>query len=385
MKKFRPYDKVLAKKPEMSLFAYGFDVKQKTHSQHILKDVEHEKDIRTLKERAEDLEKFITFKILHTLKHKYQSLDDFKKFYSKIKHGKATNEEQIHFCHDFNVDLNTYRRILGRDENSKYFKLTDALQHMNKWIHLQRNFTKQYKSSGKHFSVHSYWWIDFDVLEIWWNYENALDLNSNLYSKLQHTFVDTLYFDFTRKNTMTKKQEKQYQKEYEEGKHALTLEQYYKDQAKKKRQNDKRRMTIAKKAAKATLKDYAEMQMKIQQLEAENKYLKSLKDLNSDIVDKENEKVEYADFDKVFPDGIDPENEMQIAQLSEDCKKHLNDEAFAEKQQIEEHCKNVDNKQQIANINELLSNMHEQQKTEQPQKNSAQLSSQNIAKMIMMK
>lgn len=157
------------------------------------------KDIRTLKERAEDLEKFITFKILHTLKHKYQSLDDFKKFYSKIKHGKATNEEQIHFCHDFNVDLNTYRRILGRDENSKYFKLTDALQHMNKWIHLQRNFTKQYKSSGKHFSVHSYWWIDFDVLEIWWNYENALDLNSNLYSKLQHTFVDTLYFDFTRK------------------------------------------------------------------------------------------------------------------------------------------------------------------------------------------
>ena len=67
---------------------------------------------------------------------------------------------------------------------------------------------------------------------------------------------------------MTKKEKEQYEKEHAEEEHAE--EEHIKDQQKKKRPLGKRRMTIAKKAAKQTLTEYAALQTKANTLEAMN-------------------------------------------------------------------------------------------------------------------
>lgn len=70
---------------------------------------------------------------------------------------------------------------------------------------------------------------------------------------------------------------------HKSGKLACTWEQACKVEWKKERRADKHKMTIAKRAAKATLKELTEAELKIRQLEAEVAHLKQLKDLNSDI------------------------------------------------------------------------------------------------------
>ena len=69
---------------------------------------------------------------------------------------------------------------------------------------------------------------------------------------------------------MTKTEKEQYEQEYAEGKHMLTLEDHIKDEQKKQRSLDKRRMTIAKKAAKQTLAEYTAVQTKANMLEVMN-------------------------------------------------------------------------------------------------------------------
>ena len=89
---------------------------------------------------------------------------------------------------------------------------------------------------------------------------------------------------------MTKQEKIDWQAKYDRGETCMTVEEKEKLDALRKRKNDKRKMTIAKKAAKETIADYAKLQTeivqlnaKIEQLQAENEQLKKLKDLNSDI------------------------------------------------------------------------------------------------------
>lgn len=249
------------------------------------------KDLRTLEERATDLEKVITFNIINSIRRNYKSIDEFRRVYSAILKGTAGSAEQIKFCSLFGFKRENQRRILGYetvDGKMRYISLKDVSPYFSKWFHYQRHFNRNYKS-GKTFAVHGYFYIDFSVLERWYNYEKILDTNSDFYNHRQHTMIDALVLNSFIKDeeiTMTKAQEKQYIKEYEEGKHMLTLEQYKREEAKKRRRDDKRRLTIAKKAARETLAEMAQMQVRIQQLEAENNRLKQLKDLNSDIEDE---------------------------------------------------------------------------------------------------
>ena len=141
---------------------------------------------------------------------------------------------------------------------------------------------------------------------------------------------------------MTKKEKEQYKKEYDEGMHAMTLEQYIAAERKKKRRADKHRMTIAKRAARATLKELAEAELKIQQLDAKVAYLEQLKDLNSDIPEEE-KFVEkpldrmYYDVNEVPWDDL-PEDDIArdkwiVEHCSDDVKKQLRAEVAED-----EHC-----------------------------------------------
>lgn len=307
------------------------------------------KDTRTLQERADDLEKVYTFSIVATAKKYYKTVDNFKTIYKKIVNGNATTEEQIDFCNRFGHKPAEYRKILGQ-LNGKRVKIADVTQYFSNWFHYQRHFNKNYKKSGKTYAVHGYWYIDFDVLKRYVNDNNILNTNSNFYSKRQHTYIDNIILKYKKENIMTKKQKEQYQKEYDEGKHALTLEQFLKQEQKKKKAIDKHRMTIAKKAAKQTLAEYAKLQMENEMLKNEIARPKMLKDDNSDIVEQKH-LYEYDELNEAFPDGMELED---IEKCSEACKKRLEEEA--NKQQSELHNRNIDINSQIEYLKNLQRN-----------------------------
>lgn len=269
------------------------------------------KDIRTLDERADDFAKCLLWLICRNIKTKYNTLEDFKLAYRKITDGSASDNEQIKFCRAFELDAKIYRRILGQRETGKYVTLDQIDPFLPKWLHYRPHFTKQYKS-GKSYSVHSYWYIDFDHLEDIFRKQDelvaAIDAKSAKYTKRQFMLINKLFlFDKGGANRAKRlekerlerkagkiKSMKNYKKIdghtksewnelHESGKLAFTWEQACKAEWKKERRADKHRMTIAKKAAKATLKELTEAELKIRQLEAEVAHLKQLKDLNSDI------------------------------------------------------------------------------------------------------
>ena len=110
---------------------------------------------------------------------------------------------------------------------------------------------------------------------------------------------------------MTKKEKEQYEKEYAEGKQLLTLEDHIKDEQKKQRSLDKRRMTIAKKAAKQTLAEYAALQTKANMLEVMNAEKdEQLKELQQQIVELRGILQRNAESPKQTNTTSDVENEI---------------------------------------------------------------------------
>ena len=148
------------------------------------------KDTRTLQERAADLEKVFTFSIVATAKKHYGTVDKLKGIYKKIVDGKADAKTQIDFCRLFSHKPAEYHKILGFLDG-KRVKLSDVEPLFSKWIHYQHHFNKNYKS-GKTFVVHSYWYIDFDVLQKFWNSKDVALASSSYYTKLQHKLIDKI-------------------------------------------------------------------------------------------------------------------------------------------------------------------------------------------------
>ena len=276
------------------------------------------KDIRTVDERVDDFAKCLLWLICRNIKTKYNTLEDFKSAYCKITNGNASYDEQVKFCRAFGVNHKIYRRILGQQKTGKYVTLDQINPLLPKWLHCRPHFTKQYKS-GKSYSVHSYWYVDFAHLKnIFGNQaelDATIDVKSAKYTKRQFILINKLFLFKKGKENKTKRLEKErrewkaekenFMKKYKKidghtesewnelhksGKLACTWEQACKAEWKKERRADKHRMTIAKKAAKQTIADYAKLEMEnmqlkkeIEYLKNEIEYLKQHKDLNSDI------------------------------------------------------------------------------------------------------
>ena len=319
----------------------------------------------------------MTWCIVHNIKKHYETLDNFKRTYLLIKNGRASSDEQIHFCRRFGFDSNVIiRKVLGKI-NGKWVKLSDIKPYLDKWIHYRRSNTKHYKKTGKHFTVHSYWYIDFDVIERYIDDTDVADCKSKFYTKEQHHLINRLFLkqkdkkqkDKSKENTMGKIKkvdgytESQWNEMYAKGERAYTWEQVVKFEEKKRRAAEKHKMTIAKNAAKATLKEYAELQLKVQQLEAklkqreaEIKHLESLKDKNSDIAEEPTKLYDN-------PDDIDWQNEVPEDErerdawinehCSEACKQKLQEEFEAGlKQHLSD--KNIDYEAEIEKCTKML-------------------------------
>lgn len=310
------------------------------------------KDLRTVDERADDFAKCLLWLICRNIKTKYNTFEDFKSAYCKIINGNASDDEQIKFCRAFELDAKLYRRILGQQKTGKYITLDQINPLLPKWLHYRPHFTRQYKS-GKSYSVHSYWYIDFDHLKTIFGKQDELDATidakSAKYTKRQFMLINKLFlFDKGKANkakrlekerlerkaekekTMKKYKkidghtESEWNELHKSGKLAFTWEQACKAEWKKERRADKHRMTIAKKAAKATLKELTEAELKIKQLEAKVAYLEKLKDLNSDI--PQEEMFVEKPLDRMYYDV----NEVPWDDLPEDY--------IARDKWIKEHC-----------------------------------------------
>lgn len=233
--------------------------------------MKRKQDNRNLQERACDLEKVVTFSIMTTIKKFYGTAENFKQIYKSIVNGTCRSKVQVEFCSRFKcLTIPEYRKILGQIEKSgkrHWISINDVKPFFSKWFHYQRHFNKRYKS-GKTFVVHGYWYIDFDVVERWMNFDDVFNTKSSFYSKLQHIFIDSIIL---KGKTMTKKEKEIYQKQYEDGKKSIPLEKIIKDEQKKQQTLNKRRMTIAKKAAKEIFVEFTALQTKANILEATNK------------------------------------------------------------------------------------------------------------------
>lgn len=253
-----------------------------------MQHIEYDQYIQSL---AKTLDEVLTFEIRSKALFAFKNSLNYKQcilnFKDNLDGNKSLRRLEDRFCYD----MKFYSSIIGFETtiNGKRKRhIHDVLKYLKKNSkHLVFIGKKNVKyESGKSFSHKSFILIkDSSVDELFNNKKYGL-VKSIYYSTTARTLIHTKLLG----TTMTKKQKEEYQKEYDEGKHLLTLEDYQKDMLKQKRCEDKRKMTIAKKAARETLSDYAKIQTELQQKDAIIKEkdaeiirLKQLKDTNSDI------------------------------------------------------------------------------------------------------
>ena len=177
----------------------------------------------------------MTWCIVHNIKKHYETLDNFKRTYLLIKNGRSSSAEQVNFCRRFGFDNKlVIRKILGY-KDGKLTRLADVKQFFDTWFHYQPHFNKNY-SSGKTYSVNSYWYIDFDVIERYIDDTDVADCKSKFYTKEQHHLINRLFLkqkdkkqkDKSKENTMGKIKkvdgytESQWNEMYAKGERAYT-------------------------------------------------------------------------------------------------------------------------------------------------------------------
>lgn len=205
---------------------------------------------------ASTLDEVLTFDIRQKAIYAFKNSLNYKQCISNFIYNQDGNKSLRLLEKLFHYDINFFVKIIGHKVvvNGKLRRYTSdvvkIIKNTSKYLKFIGKKNIKY-SSGKTFSHRSFIVINEKSID-------TLFLNKRF-------GLTTSYSEEARKSihqyilgtTMTKKQKEQYQKEYDEGKHLLSLEEYLKAQAKKKRQADKHRMTIAKKAARATLAEYA--------------------------------------------------------------------------------------------------------------------------------
>lgn len=286
---------------------------------------------RSLEERADDLAKVITFKIVTSVKKQCKTVMSFKEAYEKVTNSKASSAEQVKLLSVGRFTKKSWRKVLGSicgHGVRRWVTLADVIPFLPSWLHLQRNFTKHCKS-GKSFRVHSYWYIEFSKLEELLADERWLDCNCReMYTKRQHDLIWRTVLKKKkeecsevaekeqesvenskleeRKEDMTKAEREQYQREYDEGKRMLSLDEALKEEAKAKRRADKHRAAVAAKATEKVLGNYQELVLENDllkkqvkeltqmntELEAETAKLKAAKEKSADSMQESDRKLD---------------------------------------------------------------------------------------------
>lgn len=315
-----------------------------------------ERNINYLK-RFQDVVKFLVVK---EILKRYPSFDAYKR---------AANSDKAFKLHSaVNTDLLTKLGRCGGVYNALKF-IEQSADVFTYHFHCHKTY-----KSGKRFARNSWFEVNLKTVEYAFANKDGWNISNEMFSRDAHIWVDRHVFNFKKakkeneENTMTKEEKIQYQKDYEAGLKAFPLETILKAEARNKRAAGRRLKTRIKKLTQQAMVEeeleIRRLKNEIETLRAENSRLKSLKDLNSDIPDAApSDRIEYEDFDRYFPDGIDyddPEQKDLISRISDDCWKKLNEEFEKEKQALEENEKNFDCAKEIKNVQEALKNLPEE-------------------------
>lgn len=303
----------------------------------------------TIEKLADILDQVLTFDIYRKILYAFGTFKSYDNCLNAF--GNRNNQALKRLYTLFHYDKTFYSRIVGTrlivDGKSKKI-LRDIIKRLktnSKYLKFIGKQDIKYAKSGKSFSHPSFIVVKQDCISTLANDSTFNLVKSKHYNKTSQQIIHNTLLE----TTMTKKEKEQYEKEYAEGKHQLSLKEYEADLRKKKRRADKHKMTIAKKAARATMKEYAEMAMELEKAKAKIAYLEELKDKDSDIDDK---KIEYDQLDEYFPEGID---EKDYDRLSDECKARLNAEAIEQNKQM---YKNVQTSiQEINNVQNCIKDM----------------------------
>ena len=261
------------------------------------------------------LSEVLFFIIASQAKSIFNNQVNYRQLLKNFFENTDNNKSLSRLVHLFHIDKqiirllcpHTHMRVV-KDGKSKQIRIVDLILNKAKESQLIQCIGKKDNKTknGKRFSHLSFWILTDEGIKTAFEDKDSTYAQSKYYSKLAHSIIDQyvickggilaklaefnnaiLKHKSNKENKMTKAEKEQYEREYAEGKHSLSLKDYLKFEAKKKRRADKHRMTIAKKAAKETLSDYAKLQTENEQLKAEIERLKQLKDLNSDIDETE--------------------------------------------------------------------------------------------------
>lgn len=309
---------------------------------------EYEKFIAIL---AKTLDEVLTFEVLHRAVYAFKDRITYTQwlnnFFNCTDNNKSLRrlESRFNFREFYVKCIGSFTSVNGR--RKKYIK--DVLDIVKKnSVHLKYIGKKNVKyPSGKVFSHKSFWIIKPSSVNTLFNDSTYGVASSAHYSPIASQIIHTKILE----TVMTKKQKKQYQVEFKAGQHEMTLDQYIKHQAQQRRQKDKHKLNIAKKAARETLSEYVKMQLELEQLKQENANLKKNINTNAD-VDRSNDGIEYEELDKYFPDGLESED---YARLSSKCVARLDKEAREEYQEKMNHKPTVkESEQNVAGLKALI-------------------------------
>lgn len=299
-----------------------------------------------VKHKAKVLDEVLTYLIVNIAKFRYKNsvnyLSDLKfmREHTVSDGMNLGNKALKKLWTNFHVDSWLVEFICDSDKkiNGKHVRLTKRIiteaQSMSKYlIYIGKKNVKT--KNGKAFSHLSYWMIDTRKAEEAFTNNDLTNPKSNFFSHESHAIIDGIVFDYARlrmkkmneslqkcnsingDSTMTKAEKEALKEECEKGLHGLPFEHLVKSIEKKEKSDLKR---LKKKIKKLTQQAMVEMQIelekaheKIEELEAENKHLKSLKDLKSDVPeDDEVVEPENIHLDDPFYDMTDEELEDTI-------------------------------------------------------------------------
>lgn len=283
---------------------------------------------KTFDQRVDDFRNVITFLTIINIKQHFKTLEDYFK--------STDNKKAYHLHID---DKKVVRRLSHTKRESLLRKLLEAtkgdfIYHK----HCHRTY------AGGRFRLNSWFEIPESRLrELFADASNFNTATCKFLTKQQHKWIDEhVFYIETKDKDMTKAQEKEIREKEARGELALPADYVITQEKKKERAIEKQKISIAKKAVKATISEYAKimaenesLKHEVESLKGEINRLKAICDSNSDIPEEApDHKLSFEEFVVKYPDGIDPDA-FDFDTLSDECKAKLQAERDEEQTKID--------------------------------------------------
>ena len=279
---------------------------------------------KTFDARVDDFRNVITFLTIMNIKQHFKKLEDY---------FKSTDNKKAYHLH---ID---YKRVVGRLAHTKHESMLGRLLEATRDDFIYHRHCHRTHAGGR-FRLNSWFEIpETRLRELFADASNFNTATCKFLTKQQHKWIDDhVFYIETKDKDMTKAQEKEIREKEARGELAMPADYVIKQEKKRERAIEKQKISIAKKAVKATISEYAKiiaenesLKREVESLKGEINRLKAICDSNSDIPGDDDgvvsgaeapHKLSFEEFVAEYPDGIDPDT-FDFNTLSDECKAKL--------------------------------------------------------------